>query len=243
MSAARTLVRALPWPLIRAAANHGGRDLVSGAPVHKVPSRRLGSGYGGWIIPEGRLGAASICYCAGVGEDITFDLALIEAFGCHAWGIDPTPRARAHVEKVAAANPSYHFEPVGLWSKDEVKRFYVPAKAAHVSHSIVNLQGTSDYFEADCKRLSSLMARLGHTRLDLLKLDVEGAEYEVLQTIVEDKVEIDILCVEYDEAYHPLDGGFRRRIAASIAALRGVGYEVIAHDKRCNYTLVRRALL
>src|SRR5215217_3108537 len=44
--------------------------------------RRLGSRYGGWTIPTSLLSSDSICYSAGVGEDVTFDLALIERLGC-----------------------------------------------------------------------------------------------------------------------------------------------------------------
>jgi hypothetical protein len=39
---------------------------------------RLGSKYGGWIVPATLVRPDSVCYCVGVGEDISFDLALIE---------------------------------------------------------------------------------------------------------------------------------------------------------------------
>lgn len=44
---------------------------------------RLGTTYGGWIIPvDAGLTADSVCYCAGAGEDISFDCALVEWFHC-----------------------------------------------------------------------------------------------------------------------------------------------------------------
>src|SRR5712692_3232196 len=60
---------------------------------------RLGTVYGGWIIPANSgLSADSVCYSAGAGEDISFDCALIERFYCQVRVIDPTPRAITHFD-------------------------------------------------------------------------------------------------------------------------------------------------
>lgn len=86
---------------------------------------RLGSDYGGWIVPYTLLDRSSVCYCAGAGEDITFDLALAERFGCEIHVFDPTPRAVAHVERVAVDNPLIHFHPVGLWDCEATLKYRV----------------------------------------------------------------------------------------------------------------------
>ncbi len=109
---------------------------------------RIGTHYGGWVLPIDLVAADWICYCGGVGEDISFDLGLIERFGCQIYAFDPTPRAYKHVEMAAKDVPAFHFYPVGLWSKHKTMRFYAPKKPEHVSHSILNLQGTSEYFTA-----------------------------------------------------------------------------------------------
>lgn len=67
-----------------------------------------GEHYGGWVVPISVLSESSICYCAGVGEDITFDLALIDTFGCDVFAFDPTPRAVRHVNQHAAGLAKYH---------------------------------------------------------------------------------------------------------------------------------------
>lgn len=226
---------------IAAAASLGKFDLVSGTRIStRSDLCRIGSSYGGWIVPTGLLGADAICYCAGVGEDITFDLGVIERFGCSVYAFDPTPRAAAHVATHAALEPRFHFAPVGLWSSDEVKRFYAPANAAHVSHSVLNLQRTDRYFDAPCRRISGLMRERGHTRLDLLKLDIEGAEYAVLDSVLDDALDVGILCVEFDEVQHRLTPSILRRIARSLDRLLAHGYQIVAADDVCNYTLVKR---
>jgi FkbM family methyltransferase len=162
---------------------------------------RLGSPYGGWWVPGGLLSATSICYLAGVGEDVTFDLAVVERFGCEVWAFDPTPRAQAHAASVD--EPRFHFLPRGLWSERTTMRFYAPRDPTHVSHSITNLQQTSDYFEADCWSVSDLMSDLGHAHLDLLKLDIEGAEGPVIEAMLGDGIRPSVLCVEFDAAEPP----------------------------------------
>ena len=54
-------------------------------------------GYGFWSVPEILLGPESVCYLVGTGEDISFDLALIDRFGCTVHAFDPVPSAQEFV--------------------------------------------------------------------------------------------------------------------------------------------------
>ena len=200
-------------------------------PAHRPDLVKLGSAYGGWVIPATLLEESSVCYCVGVGEDITFDLALIERFGCQVFAFDPTPRAIQHVKATTSAVGSFHFYPVGLWSADGRLKFFAPQNPCHVSHSIVNLQGTTGYFEAECKRLSTIMRELEHTSLDLLKLDIEGAEYEVLSSLLEDNIRIKVLCVEFDQPTH------LSSIIGMVRRLQQAQYQLVRIDG-WNFTFV-----
>jgi hypothetical protein len=119
---------------------------------------KLGSDYGGWIVPISLLSSSAICSCVGLGEDITFDLALIDTFGCEVYAFDPTPRAVRHVERTAKDVSRYHVLAVGLWSKNEVLKVFAFKRLDHVSHSVVNLENARDCFEVQCYRISRLMA-------------------------------------------------------------------------------------
>jgi FkbM family methyltransferase len=218
-----------------------GFDTLSRAPVKHIDGLvRIGSNYGGWITPIHLLSSSSICYCAGVGEDITFDLSLIERFGCHVFAFDPTPRAKIHVKKSVANIERYHFFDYGVWDNDEMVRFFAPSDSLHVSHSALNLQKTDNFFDAPCKRLSSIMRENGHDHIDLLKLDIEGAEYAVLRSILEDQLQVGIICVEYDELHNAIDDRFLQRIRKSFAELRKAGYIIVGKDEQLNYTFVKR---
>lgn len=217
------------------------RDAVSGLPIlQRNDLVHLGSVYGGWVIPASLFSAKSVCYCVGCGEDITFDLALIERFGCQVYGFDPTPRAIQHVNKVAGKNPLYRFSDIGLWDRADTLKFFVPSNPQHVSHSLVNLQGTSDYLEVRVDRLATVMKGLRHERIDLLKLDIEGAEYKVLGAMLEDKLDVGVLCIEFDEYSSPLDRGYKGRIRDIMLNIANAGYDLVCVQGGGNYTFVRR---
>lgn len=177
------------------------RDRVFGKRIPDPAPRieRLGTEYGGFIIPQGMVDRDWVVYSGGVGEDISFDLELIGRFGCPVYAFDPTPRAVEFVDRAAGQEPRFHFTPVAMWKTAAVLKFYAPRNPDHVSHSVINLQATDDYFEAECDSLAGLMKRFGHDRIDLLKLNIEGAEYEVLDTVLAHDLGVRVLCVAFDQ--------------------------------------------
>jgi FkbM family methyltransferase len=199
---------------------HGRSDLV-----------RLGTDYGGWIVPSSLIEAGAVCYCVGAGEDVSFDLLLATMFGAEVHTFDPTPRSIEYVERLPQPAP-IHFHPYGVWRVDSVQRFYAPLLKEHVSHSIPNLRGTTEFFEAECLSLRTIKRRLGHEDITLLKLDIEGAEHEVLSSMIEERILPAVLAVEFDQPM-PL-----KQCLRSVDRLRAVGYRPVAVD-RWNVTLVR----
>lgn len=223
---------------------------------------RLGTFYGGWLIPvDSGLSSDSVCYTAGAGEDISFDCALAERFHCLVRIIDPTPRAIQHFLQLenavrtgtafpvnnstsnhysisSAAFERLHFLPVGLAGQDADFKFFYPRNPAHVSCSIANLQKTHDYFTAKCLRLSSIMEMQGDVSIDMLKMDIEGAEYGVLEDILGARSMPRLLLIEFDEAHCPLDATATERIKTQFVKLAKAGMRCIAVEGS-NATFVR----
>jgi FkbM family methyltransferase len=220
------------WTLKR--ARRYVEDLVRKHPELRL--EKIGTAYGGWIVPTALIGPDWRCYCGGVGEDVSFDLGIIERFGCEVFAFDPTPRAIRFIDGLATAQPRFHFMPVGLWSSDTVLRFYAPRDPAHVSHSVVNLQGTHEWFEASVRTIPSVMGELGHESIDLLKLDIEGAEHTVIASVLDAGVRPRVLCFEIDQPVGAL------RFLRTIRRVRGRGYELVAVDG-WNFTFVRQDVL
>jgi FkbM family methyltransferase len=194
---------------------------------------KVGTAYGGWVVPTRLMDATWRCYCGGVGEDASFDLGIIERFGCSVFAFDPTPRAIAFADGIAAGEPRFRFMPVGLWSSDTTLRFYRPRNPEHVSHSVVNLQGTSEWFEAPCRSVPSLMTELGHPTIDLLKVDIEGAEHAVIPSVLDAGIRPRVVCFEVDQPVGPL------RFLRTIRHVLGAGYDLVAVDG-WNFTFVRQ---
>jgi FkbM family methyltransferase len=192
---------------------------------------RIGSDYGGWWVPMEVLRPGAVAYCAGAGEDITFDIGLLE-WGLRVTTFDPTPRAVRYVAASAPANPRFRFKAVGWWNAETNLRFYAPQDPAHVSHSVVNLQGTTDYFVAPVAPVHALAKELGDDAVDLIKMDIEGAEYAVIDALLRSGPLPTVLCVEFDQP-QPL-----RRTIGAIRRLRAAGF-ALRRIERWNYTFTR----
>ena len=223
---------------------------------------KLGTNYGIGVIPENFLNSQSICYSAGAGEDISFEFEVIKKYGCKVHIFDPTPRAKEHYDglkrninngKMMTINHSSHyyrikpeelnlcfFYPIGIWSQDKMMKFFTPKNPGYVSHSLVNLQKTDDFIEVECKRLRNIMSLLGHQAISLLKLDIVGAEYDVIDSLIEDKIYPDLLVIEFDEGYYPMDNKYFIRITNAILKLKSAGY-ILSYVTDWNATFIRHS--
>ncbi len=198
--------------------------------------QRLGTDYGGWTVPVEFLNEGSICYCIGVGLDASFDFALADMFKCKVFSFDPIPKAIAYMESQHYDRKHLKFMPIGVWDGNTQLRFYSPANNKETSHSVFDLHGTGKYFTAECRKLSTIMQDLGHDHIDLLKLDIEGAWRKVIQNIVDERIDISILCVELDSPTS------LARVLQVIHMLGGIGFDLV-HFKKDNYLFVKKDML
>jgi hypothetical protein len=213
---------------------------------------RLGTSYGGWTVPATAIAPGRIAICVGAGEDISFDVELNKR-GMTVFTMDPTPRAKKHVQQVLDGiggdsvvpinkSPIEHYDLVGfdplrfrfldlgLSDQDQITRFWAPKNPEHVSHSIVNLQRTEDFFEARCVRLETLCSMLKISSIEILKLNIEGEEYTVLQDLIAGDLRPRVICAVFDEGNVPLRGGYLRRISEMIKRMKRSGYRLLNVD-------------
>jgi len=86
------------------------------------------------------------------------------------------------------------------------------------------------------------LAEFGVERISLLKLDIEGAEYEVLRSMLADGVRPEQLLVEFDQVNQPLTPWFWLELLRIIRELRRAGYRLMFRE-RANYLFVLSAAL
>jgi hypothetical protein len=91
------------------------------------------------------------------------------------------------------------------------------------------------------------MSFLGHQTINLLKLDIVGAEYEVIDSLIDDKIYPEILLIEFDEgslasAFRCPDPHYFDRISNAVQKLKSAGY-ILTYVDDWNATFVRESKL
>ena len=176
------------------------------------------------------LNSKSIIYCVGAGEDISHDIELARELNSKIFIFDPTPRAIEHVndvinvfnnkkefqhnQKLGGGDQNYWnilldnkinteniiFKNYGLGCKNGFFKFYKPSNNDHVSCSLVEGMKGTDYINVEIKDLNTIMNELNHTKLDLLKIDIEGLECDVINKMLDDNIFPKLLSVDFDLA-------------------------------------------
>ena len=184
---------------------------------------------GGWWFHPDTLNHDSIVYSFGIGEEVEFDLFLIERFGLDVHAFDPTP---ATIDWLAARQlpVNFRFYPWAVAAQNGSLQLY-PRRRRDGSRSKVmytmvdDSTSAAEAIDVPAVNLPSITKRLGHEQIDLLKMDIEGAEYEVLDSLLQATVKPRQLLVEF---HHRFRGIGPQRTAAMIARLEKNGYRLIA---------------
>ncbi len=148
--------------------------------MRSVPSGlvTLGTDYGGWTIPEGFVEPDWMCYSVGAGGDISFDLELMARYGVRVRSFDAVGEYVQRAREQAGEDPRFSAHQAAIALSDGPLRMQVTHDDVSSSVSSAGLYESSEFVELPGRTLPSLMAELGDERIDLLKLDIEGAEYE-----------------------------------------------------------------
>ena len=190
--------------------------------------RWYGTQYGGTIMNPKLLSKDSIVYSFGIGEDISFDLDVIRTHDCKVYGFDPTPKSIKWVESQETP-PNFLFYEWGISDKTGEVDFFLPKNTEHVSGSLSNQSNIdlSNKVTVQVKTLKDIMNELNHTSISVLKIDIEGSEYEVIDEFMSNESIpiIPQLLIEYHGRFFP-DG--IQKTKDSITKLKAKGYKIFA---------------
>lgn len=213
---------------------------------------RLGTNYGGWIVPDDMK--LDVVYSGGVGEDISFDIKLQTKYDCDIILIDPTTKAVKHFEECQKyfSDKSFKFtggiqydyytsieneQPnldkfsyiqKGLWDQKDNLKFFRQDNENYVSQSLIDGMFSKNYDIVEVDTIKNLMEMNGHDHIDLLKLDIEGAEIKVINKMLDDGIFPKYLCIEFDLYLKQKDHDNSTQVL--IERLQKIGYVIIANE-------------
>ena len=185
----------------------------------------VGDEHSGWVIHL--TSPPPVAYCAGVGQGMSFELELAKMMPRPVLVFDPSPTG---ISTVAASDTrNLQFFPVGLAAHTGTLQFSVPKDPGEGSYSVV--QDGVDIVSFDCYDLPEIMRKNGDSSIDLLKMDIEGFEYDIIDQFLDQKIPIRQLCVEFHSWFRP---GQTRK---TILKLYRAGYRII-HKRRGDHTFL-----
>lgn len=192
-----------------------------------VNKKWYGNSYGGFYVCPEFLNQNSIIYSLGIGEDISFDMAVIENHNCRVFGFDPTPKSITWVKQQQGLPAKFIFLEYGIADRSGLIDFYLPRNSEYVSGSFIKQNNVNDKqkISVEMKSWQDIVNSLGHKQIDVLKMDIEGAEYNIIDSVLESSVQINQILIEFHDRL--FDDGKIKTMNA-IKKLKDRGYEIFA---------------
>lgn len=201
----------------------------------KVELTRLGSPCVWEFCPTG-LNSKSRIVCAGAGGDISFEAELHQLTGAEVHLLDPSPTGIETYRKAPPVGVVYH--EVGLAGDSSNYTFALPRNPDEGSYKEPRFDSEGmETVTFKCLSIDDFMASHDIKSIDLFKMDIEGFEYDVLDSIIKRKIPIRQICVEFHNLRGHLLSGIIRYLW--IIRLRLNGYHLISHVGTTDHTFLK----
>lgn len=168
------------------------------------------------ILHEASIDAQSIVLDVGAytGE---WAQHLAERYDPYILAFEPDPQNYATLQKKAAINPKLTPIPYGLGDKDEVVQISISSMGSSIFNN-PNAQTTKNTAEAQIHAIDSAWKMLSLSKVDLMKINIEGAEFPLLERMIECDMlkSVDSFMIQFHE-WHPGAYHRRRRIRKALS--------------------------
>ena len=124
-------------------------------------------------------------------------LSEIKKYSISVYAFDPTPRSCEWIKKQVLPG-EFHFYNYGISDHDGYEKFIAPENELFMSYSAVK---SGEGISLKVKKLSSIMNDLNHNTVDVLKMDIEGGEYKVIENFINENIKPKILLIEFHHRF------------------------------------------
>jgi len=142
---------------------------------------------GGWWICHGNKRPNCVVYSFGIRDNFSFDHAMVTQHGCIVHGFDPSPDGLASKPAYETQGTAAVYHSMGLGTTDGT---FGPGLVPFRWPGIGYLRDSNTKSWV-LKRIPTIMKELGNKKLSILKVDAEGAEWDMIP---------DLLGADWDEA-------------------------------------------
>ena len=205
----------------------------------KLEGVRLMGGEASWWLCPALLKPGCAVLSGGAGKDVSFEMELAR-LGCDDVALfDPSPTGQVTMEQPVNQHSRLRFFARGLAAEDATVRFAMPAIPEEGSFRPIGSLAGSAVVEFPCVSPKTALELAGFAGCALCKLDIEGFEYEVLESLLAAGFRPAQIAVEY---HHFMPGIPWRRTLDSVRRLRRAGYRVV-RKRQTDYLFVREEFL
>jgi FkbM family methyltransferase len=167
-----------------------------------------------------------IVYSCGIGLDISFDYAIMNKHNAEIFAFDPTPKSIEWIKKQEIPS-NFHFFPYDISSKSGTEKMYLPSRDDQVSGSIFyrNKFVRENSINTEMRSLEDIARENNHSFIDILKMDIEGSEFQVIETLDFSKLIFGQILIEFHQRFFPDGKNFFKK---AIKILQDNGYVCFA---------------
>ncbi|WP_026663146.1 FkbM family methyltransferase [Butyrivibrio proteoclasticus] len=208
-----------------------------------VSVEKEGNDYGGFSVAPDLVRTRGIVYSFGIGEDLSFSEDMLKKFDVSIFAYDPTPKAIHFVKNhELSKNSKFAFFAEGISDKDGMMAFHLPCKEERVSGSCIVHEGLmEDSIEVPMHSLQTILKKNGHSSITVLKLDIEGSEFSVIENLRAKDFVFDQLCVEIHDRF--FEDGYER-VYRLCKKMIEMDYSLISISDSCEeLTFIKNQLL
>jgi FkbM family methyltransferase len=193
------------------------------------------------FIFKNNINSSSIIVDVGCGFEADFSKTLINKYNLNSFGIDPTKKHQTMLrdyEKQSNGKFKYlNYAISPIQGKITFRESIENESGSILTDHINVLQDTINEYEVDSITLKQIPEKTGIDKIDILKLDIEGVEYELFYQISDD--DLSAFSQIFVEFHHRSIQRYSRKNTKEIVNLiRSKGFKVITLDSD-NYLFYR----